>query len=94
MIAQQEDKTRFPLFSFSTQSYWMDFSPINQSNALEPIYAANGIVMAAEERQCVHTSRALKGGLVSVHDDLDMDHTRHIKGQRARSGSSNGAEFL
>lgn len=72
------------------QLHWIDFSPINQSNALESLCAANGIVLAAEERQCVHTSRALKGGLVSVRDDLDMDHTRYFKGS-ARWGSSNSA---
>lgn len=73
--------------------HWIDFSPINQSNALESICAANGIVLGAEERECVHTSRALKGGLVSVRDDLDMDHTRHIKGSARAADHQTELQF-
>lgn len=75
------------------QLHWIDFSPINQSNAHESICAANGIVLAAQERQCVHTSAHTKERLVSVRDDLDADHTHNFKGSARAADHQTGCSF-
>lgn len=93
MIAQKEKKW-FPLFSFKIQLHWIDFSPINQSNAHESICAANGIVLAALECQCVHTSAYTEGDLVSVRDDIEADHTRHFKGSARADDHQTALQFL
>lgn len=75
-------------------AFGLTFLPLIRVTRFESICAAHGIVLAAEELRRVHTSAHTKGGLVSVPDDLDMDHTQHFKGSARAEDHQTALQFL